>query len=67
MSNFIAINCDMCGRIFEDLIIPCDEDPFITDEIISDLERAAANSGWFYYREEHRCTSCLLNTKRSLL
>jgi hypothetical protein len=58
---FVMINCDICGRTFENLAVSGITDPFIIDAITSDLERAAEESGWFYYREEHRCTNCLLN------
>ena len=55
---FVMINCDICGRTFENLAVSGITDPFIIDVITSDLERAAEESGWFYYHEEHRCTNC---------
>jgi hypothetical protein len=57
---FVMINCDICGRTFKNLAVSGIADPFIIDAITSDLERAAEESGWFYYHEE-RCTNCLLN------
>jgi hypothetical protein len=55
------INCDVCGGTFEQLAVCGDKDPTLWDAITSDLERAAESSGWYLYRQEHRCHNCMLD------
>jgi hypothetical protein len=61
LKSIVMINCDICGGTFEHLAVCADSDPMIWESVTSDLEKAAENSGWFYYRQEHRCANCLLN------
>jgi hypothetical protein len=59
LKTIAMINCDICGGTFEKLAVSSANDPMVWDAVTSDLEQAAENSGWFYYRQEHRCTACL--------
>jgi hypothetical protein len=61
LKTIAMINCDACGCTFEKLAVSSDTDPMIWDAVTSDLERAAESSGWFFYRQEHRCANCLLD------
>jgi hypothetical protein len=59
LKTIAMINCDICARTFEHLAVCADTDPMVWHEVISDLERAAEDAGWFFYHEEHRCMHCL--------
>jgi len=59
LKSIVMLNCDNCGCTFERLAICVDANPTIWGAVVTDLEYAAEDTGWFFYRHKHRCAHCL--------
>lgn len=58
LKTTFTINCDECGKCFENLLIALEPDQHL--EAVRLIQVLAQEDGWHLYRQHHRCSDCVL-------
>ncbi len=60
--HIATLNCDRCGDPFGRIVVSAIDDASAYNSLTTELDLAAQASGWFRYKDEITCDSCLLDS-----
>lgn len=63
----LMIDCNVCGQPFDRLLTSSEKDSFSWKSLSLDLEDAAMDCGWSFWRSAHYCDYCMTDVGLSLL
>jgi hypothetical protein len=55
----VMIDCNVCGRPFDQIATSSEPDPLWWKSLSLDLEDVSQDSGWSFFRSAHYCGDCV--------